>query len=209
MLSNLLIGIGYALSAGLQPGPLQAFFLAKVTEQGWRRALPAAFAPLISDGPIALISILVLNTLPASFRHWLQLAGGLLLLYFAWNAFRNRGISEENKEKETDRSQPTTIFQAALINFFNPAPYLGWSLVMGPAVISAWEAAPGYALTLLLAFYITMISISLVLIYLMGKALLLGLHASRRLSLLSALLLVGLGVYFLYQAGGHLTGFLG
>lgn len=209
MLSNLLIGIGYALSAGLQPGPLQAFFLAKVTEQGWRRALPAAFAPLISDGPIALISILVLNTLPASFRHWLQLAGGLLLLYFAWNAFRNRGKTTEINEKEADRSQPTTIFQGALINLLNPAPYLGWSLVMGPAVISAWEAAPGYALTLLLAFYITMISISLVLIYLMGKALLLGPNASRRLSLLSALLLVGLGVYFLYQAGGHLTGLLG
>jgi len=67
MVNNILIGISYALSAGLQPGPLQAFFLAKVAEQGWRRTLPAAFAPLISDGPIALVSILLLNILPETF----------------------------------------------------------------------------------------------------------------------------------------------
>ena len=209
MFSNLIIGSGYALSAGLQPGPLQAFFLAKVTEQGWRRALPAAFAPLISDGPIALISILLLNSLPTSFRYWLQLAGGFLLLYFAWNAYQNHTGTMEAFDKNIDGSQPKTIFQAALINLLNPAPYLGWSLIMGPAVISAWETAPGNALTLLLAFYITMISISLILIYLMGRALLLSPAAGRTLSLVSALLLVGLGVYFLYQAGGHLTGLLG
>jgi threonine/homoserine/homoserine lactone efflux protein len=208
MFSNLLIGISYALSAGLQPGPLQAFFLAKVAENGWRRTLPAAFAPLISDGPIALIAILLLNTLPETFRSWLQLAGGALLLYFAWSAFRNRNQTNQRTEEDSDPSQPQTIFQAALINLFNPAPYLGWSLVMGPAVLKAWSAGPGQALVLLLAFYITMISTSLVLIYLMGQAMLLGPNASRNLSLVSAILLVVLGLYFLYQAGGHLTGLL-
>ncbi len=89
MFGTLLIGISYALSAGLQPGPLQAFFLSKVAENGWRRTLPAAFAPLISDGPIALVSILLLNRLPASFRDLLQLAGGILLLFFAWGSFQN------------------------------------------------------------------------------------------------------------------------
>ena len=33
MLQYLLIGASYALAAGLQPGPLQTFFLAKVVEQ--------------------------------------------------------------------------------------------------------------------------------------------------------------------------------
>ncbi len=161
MLGTLLIGISYALSAGLQPGPLQAFFLAKVTENGWRRTLPAAFAPLLSDGPIALVSILLLNILPAAFRDLLQLAGGILLLYFAWSAFRNWRLDQE-PGPQTGGSTPQTIFQAALINLLNPNPYLGWSLVMGPAVLGAWAESPGMAITLLLAFYITMISTSMV-----------------------------------------------
>lgn len=199
----LLVGISYALSAGLQPGPLQAFFLAKVAEGGWRRALPAAFAPLISDAPIALVSIFLLQVLPGSFRNWLQLAGGITLLFFAWSAFRN--FRREQPPAGNDLSStPKTIGQAALINLLNPNPYLGWSLVMGPAVISAWEVGPGMALALLLSFYITMISTSLLLIYLMGQALLIGPGARRILSLVSGTLLIGLGLYFLIQAGSAL-----
>ena len=205
MVNNILIGISYALSAGLQPGPLQAFFLAKVAEQGWRRTLPAAFAPLISDGPIALVSILLLNILPETFRNLLQLAGGFLLLYFAWNAYRNWREDQVIEFGESE-STPKTVFQAALINLLNPNPYLGWSLVMGPAVLAAWAKSPGTAVSLLLAFYITMITTSMVMIYLMGRALLLGPGASKVMNLISALLLVGLGLYFLYQAGGSLSG---
>ena len=71
---------------------------------------------------------------------------------------------------------------------------------MGPAVLSAWEAGPGLALALLLSFYITMISISMLLIYLIGQALLIGPGARRILSLISGTLLVGLGLYFLFQS---------
>jgi len=205
MVNNILIGISYALSAGLQPGPLQAFFLAKVAEQGWRRTLPAAFAPLISDGPIALVSILLLNILPETFRNLLQLAGGFLLLYFAWNAYRN-WREDQVIEFGDSESTPKTVFQAALINLLNPNPYLGWSLVMGPAVVAAWAKSPGTAVSLLLAFYITMITTSMVMIYLMGRTLLLGPGARKVMNLISALLLVGLGLYFLYQAGGSLSG---
>jgi threonine/homoserine/homoserine lactone efflux protein len=205
MLSVILVGVSYALSAGLQPGPLQAFFLAKVTQVGWKRALPAAMAPLISDGPIAIIAILFLNILPVSFRDYLQLAGGIILLVFAWIAFQNWQNKEgEKSDFDPPSSTPETLFKAALINLLNPNPYLGWSLVMGPAVLSAWAQSPGLAIALLLAFYITMISTSMVMIYLMGQALLLGPKAGQTLSLVSALILVGLGLYFLYSAGTNL-----
>lgn len=200
LFSTLLIGISYALSAGLQPGPLQAFFIAKVAEGGWRRALPAVFAPLLSDGPIALVSILLLQALPVNFRSWLGLGGGIALLVFAWSAFKNSRRDQPPPAADPG-STPKTMSQAALINLLNPNPYLGWSLVMGPAVLSAWEQGPGMALALLLSFYITLISISLLLIYLIGQALLVGPAARRILSLISGTLLAGLGLYFLFQAG--------
>ncbi len=42
----------------------------------------------------------------------------------------------------------------------------------------------------------------------MGRALLLGPGARKVMNLISALLLVGLGLYFLYLAGGRLVGWL-
>ena len=208
MFGTLLIGISYALSAGLQPGPLQAFFLSKVAENGWRRTLPAAFAPLVSDGPIALVSILLLNRLPIAFRDLLQLAGGMLLLFLAWGSFQNWRRDEE-PESPPPGSTPKTLLQAALINLLNPNPYLGWSLVMGPAVLAAWAEGPGMALALMLAFYTTMISTSMVMIYLMGRAILLGPGARNAINLISALLLTGLGLYFLYTAAGRLASWIG
>jgi threonine/homoserine/homoserine lactone efflux protein len=200
MLKYILIGIGYALSASLQPGPLQAFFLSKVAQQGWKRTLPAAAAPLLSDGLIALVAISFLNVLPENFRHYLGLAGGVLLLVFAWFAFQTW---RENKTEQNQLAGPIphSLLEAALVNIFNPNPYLGWSLVMGPAVMAAWAEGPGTAAALLLSFYITMISTSMAVIYLMGKALLLGEGVRRSFSLISSLLLVGLGMFFLYQAG--------
>jgi len=59
--SHLLLGAGLAFAAVVQPGPLQAFLLARAAAHGWRRTLPAALSPVVSDGPIALLVILVLG----------------------------------------------------------------------------------------------------------------------------------------------------
>ena len=200
MLQYLLIGASYALAASLQPGPLQAFFLAKVAENGWRRTLPAAFAPLISDGPIALVALLILSYLPNSFQEILQIAGGLLLLYFAWSSLRIWKTNQTSNPGNST-STPATVLQAALVNLFNPNPYLGWSLVMGPAVLLAWGEKPLYAISLLGAFYLVMISTSMVLILLMGTTGLLNQRGRRILLLISALLLAGLGIYYLGIGG--------
>ena len=196
MLQYLLIGASYALAAGLQPGPLQAFFLAKVVENGWRRTLPAAFAPLISDGPIALVALLILSYLPDSFQEILQIAGGLLLLYFAWSSFRS-WKTDQTSNSGNSTSTPATILQAALVNLLNPNPYLGWSLVMGPAVLLAWGEKPLFAISLLGAFYLVMISTSMVLILLMGTTSFLNQQGRRSLLFVSGFLLACLSVYYL------------
>ncbi len=205
MLRYLLIGASFALAAGLQPGPLQAFFLSRVTKDGWQRTLPAAFAPLLSDGPIALVALTLLSYLPDGFRDLLQLAGGMLLLFFAWSSLRDWKNYQEI-EVEEPQSGPKTILQATLVNLLNPNSYLGWSLVLGPAVLAAWNEGPRFAVLLILSFYITMISVSMVLIILMGKTLTLRSEARRSLILVSALLLAGLGIYFISLAGWNLAG---
>ena len=83
MIQYLIIGITYAFTAVVQPGPFQAFLLSQTLSKGWRRTLPAAFGPLISDLPVILIALLLLTTVPPRFISILQIAGGLFLLYLA------------------------------------------------------------------------------------------------------------------------------
>lgn len=65
MLIYLFQGIGLGLAAAVQPGPLQTFLISQSLTRGWKRTLISAFAPLLSDGPIIFVSLLVLSHVPA------------------------------------------------------------------------------------------------------------------------------------------------
>ncbi len=197
MLQSVLIGSGLAFSAALQPGPLQAFILARVATTGWRRTLPACLAPLISDGPIAAVALLLLSRLPLTAQHVLRMAGGLLLLYLAWGIARQWRNPPPVAPKT---SGPRTMLQAAVVNILNPNPYLGWTFVLGPSVLSAWRRQPATAIALLAAFYGTMVVMLAAQIILVGTSRFLGPKAQRALVGISALVLVGLGIYLV--AGG-------
>jgi threonine/homoserine/homoserine lactone efflux protein len=123
LLRHLLLGGGFGLAA-LQPGPMLAFLLARTAAAGWRRTLPACLAPLPSDGPIALVAVVLLSRLPSSFQPVLRAAGGVLLLYFAGASLREWRLSEG---PASGGSTPRTLLQAALVNPLNPNPYVAWS----------------------------------------------------------------------------------
>jgi threonine/homoserine/homoserine lactone efflux protein len=194
MLSYVLIGAGLAFAAAIQPGPLQAFLLSRVATTGWRRTLPACLAPLISDGPIAVVALLFLAQLPLVAQHFLRAAGGGLLLYLAWGALRHW---RKPPPAESRASSPRTVLQAALVNVLNPNPYLGWAFVLGPAILSAWRDRPSAAVALLLAFYGTMVAMLAAQIVLVGTSRFLGPRAQKALVGISAFVLAGLGIFLL------------
>jgi threonine/homoserine/homoserine lactone efflux protein len=194
LLKQLILGGGLGFAAGLQPGPLLAFLVTRAAATGWRRTLPACLSPLLSDGPIALVSLVLLSQLPPSFHLVLRAAGGLLLLYFAGGTFlqwrRPAGTAPGG-------SAPRTLLEAALVNLLNPNPYLGWSLVLGPAFLSAWRESPLHAFALVGALYGTMCATMAVFVLAVGTTGLLGPRARRALVLLTAVVLAGLGVFLL------------
>ena len=199
MLKYVILGSGFAFAAAVQPGPLMAFLLSRVSISGWRRTLPAAFAPVISDGPIAILALLVLNRFAGGFEPILKAAGGILLLYFAGStlvAWRR----EKTGTALEPPSAPQTLFQAVAVNLVNPGPYLGWSLVLGPLTIEAWRQSYGYAITLVTSFYVTMVlSLSLIIV-LFGTTSFLGPQGRGVLMLASSAALAGIGIYQLLSA---------
>lgn len=199
MLKYVAIGASLAFAAAVQPGPLQAYLLSRVTAIGWRRTLPAALAPLLSDGPIAALALLVLGHLSLGTQSVLRTVGGGLLLYLAWGAFQQWRRNGSPPSEQSGRV-PRTLIEAALVNLLNPNPYLGWALILGPVVVSAWQEAPRFGVAVVVAFYATMVSTLSVLIVSFGSARLLGPRFQRVLQFMSAWILAGLGVYQLAKS---------
>jgi threonine/homoserine/homoserine lactone efflux protein len=114
-------GIGYGLAAAAQPGPFQTYLISQTLIKGWKRTLPAALAPLLSDGPIIALCLLVLSQVPIWFQRFLYIAGGLFVLYLAYSTYKtwkNFDLTIPGIEAGTQQS----VLKAALINTLNPNP---------------------------------------------------------------------------------------
>lgn len=150
MIGYLLQGVTLGFSAAVSPGPFQAYLLAQTTVHGWRKTLPVACAPLVSDGPIILIVLWLLSRLPDWFLRGLNLAGGLFLLYLAYAAFR---AFQRFAGYEPTFPAGQNIFRAALMNALAPGPWLFWSVLAGPILVEAWQQMPVWGLAFLCGFY--------------------------------------------------------
>ncbi len=199
MFEYVVIGAGFAFAAAVQPGPLQAFLLSRVAVAGWRRTLPAALAPLLSDGPIALLMLTLLHHVARGFESFLKGAGGIVLLYFAAKTFLEWWRAQHGTE-QSPPSAPRTLLHAVGVNVVNPGPYVAWSFILGPLTLEAWTEAPLYAVALIATFYVVMVVSLALLIVLMGTTTFLGPRGRRALLLAASFVLAGIAVYSLFSA---------
>jgi threonine/homoserine/homoserine lactone efflux protein len=202
LLTTLLTAAAVGFSAGVTPGPLQAVFLSYAVKGGWKKALPAAFAPLVSDAPVILIVLILLRSLPEVFLQILQIGGALFLLYLAWDSFKAfRQYHEVEEMGKTNGLQ--TLLKATLVNLLAPGPWLFWSLINGPNFLKAWSVSHGWGIAYLAVFYGTFVVVNILLIGLFSTVRRMGEKVRRGMLLASAVVLAGFAVYQLL-AGLHL-----
>ena len=197
MLSYLIFGITYAFAAAVQPGPLLTYIISQTLKKGWRSTLPAAFAPVISDIPILILILFLLSTMPDSFIFILRIGGGLFLLYLGFRAFKSWQEFDADQPILNESGQQT-LFNAVFVNLLNPAPYLGWSLILGPIFIEGWKLAPINGIAMIIGFYVTMILTLAGIIILFGFARKKGPKVSKILIGLSSIVLFAFGIYQLW-----------
>jgi threonine/homoserine/homoserine lactone efflux protein len=198
MLPFLIQGLTLGFAAGAQPGPFQAYLISQTLSQGWRRAWIAAFAPLLSDGPIVALVLLALSQVPDWFQRVLQIVGGTFVLYLAWGAFK-AWKSFTPEEETSPQNGPQSLLRAALMNALSPGPYLFWSLVIGPLIVTAWRESPSNALSIMLAFYFAMIGLNIGVVILFGQAARFGNRVRKAMFGFSVVALAGFGAYQLWQ----------
>lgn len=167
MFAFLSAGIVYGLSAGLSPGPLQALVISQTLRHGAKEGVRVAFAPLITDLPIILLSIFALTRLAHSqaLLGLVSIAGGLYVVFLAYESFRTGSLDET-----VGTAAPKSISKGATVNVLNPHPYLFWLTVGGPYIVQAWAATPLAAAAFLSGFYTCIVGSKVLLAVLAGKS---------------------------------------
>ncbi|MCK6538979.1 MAG: LysE family transporter [Anaerolineales bacterium] len=186
-------GVGLGFSAAVLPGPFLAYLISQTLERGWRRALPAAFAPLVSDGPIITLCLLVLSQVPGWFERFLHFAGGSFILYLAFGAYKAWRNFDSNLPSTNPGAQGS-VFKAALMNALSPGPYIYWSLVTGPILLRGWRETPVNGIGFLAGFYATIVLSLTAIILVFSLARELGPKFNRAMLGVSAIALLIFGI---------------
>jgi len=97
----LISGIIFGLSSGLIPGPLFTLVISETLKHGIREGIKISIAPLLSDLPIVLVTILILTRL-SDIRPVLgiiSILGTIFLFYLAVESlsFKGSDIDAETK----------------------------------------------------------------------------------------------------------------
>jgi threonine/homoserine/homoserine lactone efflux protein len=184
----LLQGVSLGLTAAASPGPLQAYLISQTLTAGWRRGAAISFAPLISDTPIVLLMLFLLNQMPPFLLRTLYLGGSLFLLYLAWGLWRQWRAG--GAAAGDSGGAVGGLWRGVVTNLLNPIPYTFWALVNGPILLQAWRQSPWYGVIFLVAFYGLLIGSYLVMVVVFHQARRLGPRVVRGLLLASIVILV-------------------
>lgn len=166
MLSLILLGIGLGLWAGVSPGPLFAVLVSQSVRYGVKEGVKVALAPLITDPPIILITLLVLTRLQQS-----DLILGLLsaagCIYVAFMAYES--LFTDSSAAVSKAGAPKSIAKGVTVNFLSPHPYLFWLTAGGSLLIKAWNTSPTSAIAFVGCFYGCLVGAKLVLAVIIGR----------------------------------------
>lgn len=191
-------GIGFGMAAASQPGPFMTYLISQSLINGWRHTLPAALAPLLSDGPIIALCVLALSQVPAGMEKALYAVSGAFILYLAFGSYTSWRHSYATVMVESTARQ--SVWKAALMNLLNPGPYIFWTLVSGPILVSGWRESPVKGIGFLAGFYVTMVVVLSAIILGFGLAKRFGPRVSRAMLGLSTLALLLFGFFQISKA---------
>ena len=146
----ILFAISLGLFSGLSPGPLMTVVLAASLERGFRAGLATAIAPLLTDLPVILLSLLVLRRVPEWFLASVTLAGGLFVAYIGVKTV----VVARRPRVETGETEASArdLWRGALVNLLSPHPWLFWFTVGTPFLLQSWGEAPWKSIAFLVVF---------------------------------------------------------
>lgn len=143
---------------GLKPGPLLTMVVRETLSGGLKAGLWTAAAPIFTDGPLILVSLLAAAWIATNPNALLAItvAGALFLAKMGLDCF---GMEAPSLEDQPDGVPAGSLLRGVVTNLLNPNVYVFWFLIGGPLMASAvqeeWLAPVAYALSFLLTLMLT------------------------------------------------------
>jgi threonine/homoserine/homoserine lactone efflux protein len=134
MLEFLSAGMLLGLAAGFSPGPLLVLVISETLRHNIRAGIKVSIAPLITDIPIILISLLILNRL-AGFKPVLgciSMLGGLFIFYLGYESMKTIGM-----ELNLSSVNSSSFRKGVITNALNPHPYIFYMTVGAPIIFKS------------------------------------------------------------------------
>jgi threonine/homoserine/homoserine lactone efflux protein len=155
------------LSAGFSPGPLLALVIARTMRYGTGEGIKVSLAPLITDAPIIAISVFLVSRFAAmnSVLGAISLAGGLFVLYLAWETFRAQHPSADIADNRAG-----SIGRGIAVNALSPHPYIFWITVGSPIIIRSYRESPVWAILFIFSFLLCLIGAKVLIAILVGRS---------------------------------------
>lgn len=201
MLSLLAQGAGLGFGAGTAFGPLHNLLLSVTLTRGWRYGLLVVITPLLTDVPIILLMLLLLDQLPPELLRLLPLIGGFFILWLAWGAwqqFRNPPQITADTSGQANVSRET-ILKGMMVNFLNPAPYIFWGAAGGTILRTGFEQSLAHGAAFLFGFYLAFLGIMAVVVIVFDRLRQMDPRVTRWLSLVSVVIMTLLGLQLIWQ----------
>ncbi len=194
-------GASLGLAAGVSPGPLMTLVITRTLARGLGAGLRVAVAPLLTDLPIIVISLLFFSVLPPLLETLLTAAGGCFVLFLAWETLReapHATLIAGNAAAPVAGADD--LWRGVLVNFLSPHPWLFWMTVAAPILTRAWQESAWSALGFLVGFYGLLVGGKVMLaLAVAGGRRFLDDAWYRRLLVASGLLLALFGLLLLWQ----------
>jgi len=169
MLTALTAALVYGLTGGLTPGPLLTFVLRQTLRHGAREGIRTSFAPLITDGPIAILLLLLLDRI-ARVRPLfgaIAVGGVLYILYLAWESWTAPRPAIEDAESA---QAPKSFLRGAVVNFLNPNAWMFWLTAGTPMLLKAWRHSAAAAVAFVVVFFVCLIGSKLAIVMLLARS---------------------------------------
>lgn len=171
MIEPLATGILFGLSAGLAPGPLLALVITQTLRHGPGQGVRVALAPLITDVPIIVVSVLLVGVAVGSSGPLavVSLLGAAFVAWLAWETWTAEPPGD-TVPGATDPA-PRSWTRGAAVNALSPHPWLFWIAVGAPTLIAAYATGglPAAA-AFIVGFYASLIGSKVGIAIIAGRA---------------------------------------
>lgn len=166
-MTYLLSGLVLGLSAGISPGPLLTLVVSETLKHGTKEGIKVATAPLVTDLPIVLGTILILSRLSNVHEviGAISFLGAGFLFYLGYECLMYRGVDLDIRQEK-----PQSLRKGVIVNFLNPHPYLFWLSIGAPLILKASRIHVSYVVLFVSTFYILLVGSKLVVAILIGKS---------------------------------------